>query len=332
MIEAKNIVQAIQNAERIVITSHRSPDGDSIGSSLGLLRFIKALGKTADVCHPDPCPNFLEWTKKGDEIIDFEESSELVTKKLNEADLIFSLDYNSTSRLGYDMGDVLAACSAKKIMIDHHLDPDDYADITVSEPTICSTAQLIYELIDASGNRDLLNAEMAEPIYLGIMTDTGSFRFNSVTPRTHEVAAELIGSGLDHTIVHESTYDGNRIDKLKLRGYAIVEKLEVVAEYGIAILSLTEEELARFNYIKGDTEGLVNIALSIEGVRTAAFFVESKGRVKISFRSKGLAVNVLANENFDGGGHKFAAGGISDLSMTETLDKFKSLIPKYFSE
>ena len=230
------------------------------------------------------------------------------------------------------MGDVLAACSAKKIMIDHHLDPDDYADITVSEPTICSTAQLIYELIDASGNRDLLNAEMAEPIYLGIMTDTGSFRFNSVTPRTHEVAAELIGSGLDHTIVHESTYDGNRIDKLKLRGYAIVEKLEVVAEYGIAILSLTEEELARFNYIKGDTEGLVNIALSIEGVRTAAFFVESKGRVKISFRSKGLAVNVLANENFDGGGHKFAAGGISDLSMTETLDKFKSLIPKYFSE
>jgi phosphoesterase RecJ-like protein len=332
MIEANNIVQAIQNAERIVITSHRSPDGDSIGSSLGLLRFIKALGKTADVCHPDPCPDFIEWTKKGDIIIDFEGSQELVTQKLNDADLIFSLDYNATHRLGNDMGDVLAASSAKKIMIDHHLDPDDYADITVSEPSISSTAELIYELIDASGNKGLLHSEMAEPIYLGIMTDTGSFRYSSVTARTHEVAAELIKSGLDHTVVHESTFDGNRIDKLKLRGYAIAEKLEVVTEYGVAILSLTEAELEKFNYIKGDTEGLVNIALSVQGVKTAVFFVESKGRVKISFRSKGLPVNVLANENFDGGGHKFAAGGISDLSMTDTLEKFRSLLPKYFSE
>lgn len=330
MIEAKNIVQAIKDAERIVITSHRSPDGDSIGSSLGLLRFIKALGKNADVCHPDPCPDFLEWTKKNDEIIDFEFSKDLVTQKMNVADLIFSLDYNAANRLGNEMGDLLVATSAKKIMIDHHLDPDDYADITVSDPTVCSTSQLIYELIDASGYKELVTPDMAEPIYLGIMTDTGSFRFNSVTPRTHEVVANLLRSGLNHTMVHELTYDGNRIDKLKLRGYAIVEKLEIIPDYGIAILSLTEAELNRFNYIKGDTEGLVNVALSVEGVKTAVFFVESKGRIKISFRSKGKPVNVIANEHYDGGGHKFAAGGISDLSMDETIENFKVLIPQYF--
>ena len=332
MIEANNIVEAIKKADKIVITSHRSPDGDSIGSSLGLARFIQALGKKVDICHPDPCPEFIKWTIKNDTIIDFESSEELVIQKLNDADLIFSLDYNAAYRLGNDMGDALKATSAKKIMIDHHLDPDEYADITVSEPDVCSTAQLIYELIDASGNSGLLNSEMAEPIYLGIMTDTGSFRYNTVTPRTHDILSLLLKSGLDHTNVHESTYDGNRIDKLKLRGYAIAEKLEIVEKYGVAILSLTEEELARFNYIKGDTEGLVNIALSVEGVQTAVFFNESKGRIKISFRSKGVPINVLANENFDGGGHKFAAGGISDLSMNDTLEKFKLLIPKYFGE
>jgi len=330
MIEAKNIVQAINASDRIVITSHRSPDGDSIGSSLGLARFIKALGKEVEICHPDPCPDFLEWTKRNDTIFDYDSSEDLVTQKLMGADLIFSLDYNAANRLGSHMGEVLIASSAKKIMIDHHLDPDDFAEITVSEPTVCSTCQLIYELVDASGNIALLDSEMAEPIYLGIMTDTGSFRFNSVKPRTHEIAASLIRTGLNHTNVHESTYDGNRIDKLKLRGFAIAEKLEVVSDYGVAILSLTSDEMDRFNYIKGDTEGLVNIALSVEGVTTAVFFSEKDGSVKISFRSKGAPVNVIANEHFDGGGHKFAAGGISEMSMDETLEKFKSLIPKYF--
>ena len=330
MIEAKNIVQEIKNAERIVITSHRSPDGDSIGSSLGLLRFIQALGKEADVCHPDPCPNFIEWTKHDDTIIDFESSEELVKEKLNAADLIFSLDYNAPHRLGNDMGDVLKATSAKKIMIDHHLDPEDYVDIMVSEPEVCSTAQLIFELIDASGNIELLNAQIAAPIYLGLMTDTGSFRFNSVTARTHEILAKLLNTGLDHTNVHVSTYDGNRIDKLKLRGYAIAEKLEVLTEYKVAIISLKEDELERFNYIKGDTEGLVNIALSVEGVETAIFLTQAGDKIKMSFRSKGAPVNVIANENFEGGGHKFAAGGINFATMEETIAKLKSVLPNYF--
>jgi phosphoesterase RecJ-like protein len=330
MKEAKDIVRSILEADHIVITAHRSPDGDSIGSSLALARFVKALGKKSDICHPDPCPAFLEWAKRDEIIIDHDSNEALVEQKMNDADLLFALDYNGSNRLGRDMGELFDKASGKKIMIDHHLDPDNFVDISASYPKTCSTAQLVYELIDASENLELLNEEIAEAIYLGIMTDTGSFRFNSLTSRTHEILAELLKTGMYHTNVHESTYDNNRIDKLKLRGYAIAEKLELVKKYKIAILSLTNEELMRFNYIKGDTDGLVNVALSVEGVEVAVMFTEKDGDIKISFRSKGGPVNEIANDHFNGGGHKFAAGGVSNLSMTETIEKFKSLIPEYF--
>ncbi len=331
MQEAKKIVELIQKAEKIVITSHRSPDGDSIGSSLGLYRFIQALGKTAEICHPDPCPKFVDWAKGDAIIIDFEENENEVVEKMNTADLIFCLDYNGANRLGNAMGEVLEACKGTKVMIDHHLNPDDFVDVSVSQPDVCSTAQLIYELIDSSGNLELLDATIGAPIYLGIMTDTGSFRFSSVTPRTHEIIASLIRAGVNHTDVHQDTFDNNRLDKLKLRGHIIAERLEIVAEYKVAIISVTEDILESFNYIKGDTEGLVNLALSIEGVEMAAFFTEKGEDVKMSFRSKGeLAVNVIAGENFDGGGHKYAAGGINHDTLPNTIAKFKSLLPKYF--
>ncbi len=330
MKEAKNIVGAIESAQNIVITSHRSPDGDSMGSSLALLRFIKALGFDAVVCHPDPCPNFIEWIKRGDKILDFETDETKVIECINNAELLFSLDYNALSRLGNGMGEVFDQASGQKIMIDHHLNPEDFADISVSEPTSCSTAQLIFELIDSSNNLHLISSLVAEPIYLGIMTDTGSFRFNSVTPRTHEIVAKLLNTGLDHSKVHEETFDGNRIDKLKLRGYAIAEKLEIVSERKVAILSLTMEELERFNFVKGDTEGLVNVALSVRGVESAVFLKETNSAVKMSFRSKGAPVNGIASDHFDGGGHKYAAGGVSYLEMDETIEKLKSVLINYF--
>ncbi len=331
MQEANKIVKLIEKAERIVITSHRSPDGDSIGSSLGLYRFIQALGKTAEICHPDPCPKFVDWAKGDAVIIDFEENESEVIDIMKTSDLIFCLDYNGSNRLGKEMGELLDSCNATKVMIDHHLNPEDFVDVAVSQPDVCSTAQLIYELIDSSGKIDLLNATIGMPIYLGIMTDTGSFRFSSVTPRTHEIIASLIKAGVNHTDVHQETYDNNRVDKLKLRGHIIAERLEIISEYKVAIISVTESILESFNYIKGDTEGLVNLALSIEGVEMAAFFTEKGEDVKISFRSKGeLAVNSIASENFDGGGHKYAAGGISHDTLKNTIDKFKSLLPKYF--
>lgn len=329
MKQALEILHAIEAAERIVITSHRSPDGDSVGSSLGLARFLKKLGKSPVICHPDPCPNFLEWAKHDDVIIDFEHDAEKVTGLMHDAELLFALDYNGANRLGDAMGAEFTASPAKKVMIDHHLNPDDFVDIAVSEPTVGSTSQLIFELIERSGKVDLIDAQMVEPLYLGIVTDTGSFRFDSVDSRTHAIVSKMLGTGLNHTAVHENTFDGNRMDKLRLRGYAIAEKLEVLPKYKTAIVSLSEEELERFNYIKGDTEGLVNVALSVEGVEVAAFFTEKDGKVKISFRSKGAPVNVIAADHFDGGGHKYAAGGISNDSLENTILKFKRILPEY---
>lgn len=331
MKQGKEIVEKIKSAENIVITSHKSPDGDSIGSSLGMLRFVQALGKKAQICHPDLCPDYLNWVIEDDSILDFESNPEEVKNKLFQADLIFCLDYNSSGRLGEEMGKILDQATGYKVMMDHHPNPADFVNIAISMPEICSTSQLVYELIDSSGYKYLLNGNIGTPIYLGIVTDTGSFRFSSVQPRTHEIVAELIRNGVNHTKVHELTFDNIRPEQLKLRGYALSEKLVIVPEHRIAYISLTEKELTNHHYIKGDTEGLVNIALAIQGVLVAAYFQEKDGVVKMSFRSKGsIAVNKLAADHFEGGGHLNAAGGISYLSMDETLAKFRSLLPDYF--
>lgn len=330
---ANEIVQSILDAEKIVITSHKSPDGDSVGSSLGMLRFIRALGKDAKICHPDACPAFIEWLKDGDEIIDFDQSQDQVISLMDDADLIFCLDYNGSGRLGKDMGGVLLAADAKKIMIDHHPQPEDIFDISASHPEVCSTAQLVIELIIESGNESLLNQSIGTPLYLGIVTDTGSFRFSSVTSRTHELIGKLIENGVQQAQVHENTFNHNRLDQMKLRGYAIAERLEVMPEQELAIVALSEADLERFNYIKGDTEGLVNIALSIEGVSVAIMMKESDGKVKMSFRSMGdIVVNKFAGDHFDGGGHMNAAGGISFLSLEETIKKVKLNAPSYFGK
>lgn len=327
----QQIIDKIKGAHSIVITSHKSPDGDSIGSSLGLFQFIQKLNKQVTICHPDKAPSFLLWMEDIEAIHTLEENPETVKQLIEKADLIFSLDYNALNRVGDEMQALLEAASADFIMIDHHLNPDDYATICLSQPEICSTSQLIFEVIAHSSEANLLDARIATPLYLGIVTDTGSFRYPSVDARTHEILAEMLKLGVVHYKVHENTFDQNSVNRLRLRGFATSEKLEILHYGKVAMISLTEEELNRFEFQKGDTEGLVNIALSIEGVKAAAFFAEKEGKIKISFRSKGdYEVNVLSNENFNGGGHKYAAGGISDLPMKETIEKFKSLIPNYF--
>jgi len=231
------------------------------------------------------------------------------------------------------MGAVLLAATAKKVMIDHHPGPEDIFDLTASHPEVCSTSQLVIEVIVQSNNENLLNEGIGTPLYLGIVTDTGSFRFSSVTPRTHELLAKLLKNGVKHSEVHEKSFDHNRLDRMKLRGFAIAEKLEVMVDEELAIVSLSEVDLERFNYIKGDTEGLVNLALSIEGVSVAIMMTESDGKVKMSFRSMGsIVVNKFAGDHFEGGGHMNAAGGISFLSLDETIEKVKSLAPSYFGK
>jgi len=329
MTKFQEIIQAIDGVENIVITAHKSPDGDSIGSSMGIYHYLRWKNKKVQICHPDPFPNFLSWVPEVDQVLNFEENEEQIVHAMAKADLIFALDYNHPSRIGDSMASLLEGKRNKTVMIDHHLNPADFAYISLSQPEVCSTAQLVYELIVAD-NKEFLNASMGEPLYLGIMTDTGSFRFNSVTPRTHEILASLLEVGVNHTAIHEAVFGQNSLDQLRLRSYAICNKLEIIENGKVAILSLSEQELNDYNYIKGDTEGLVNVALSIAGVKLAVFLQEKDGKVKISFRSKEeQVVNQLAADQFEGGGHAYASGGINFDSLEPTIAKLKKVLHTY---
>ena len=327
----QQIIDQIKKSNRIVITAHKSPDGDSVGSSLGLYRFIRKLGKDVAVCHPDHSPAFLHWLEDVSEILTMDEHPDEVKRKIEDADLLFALDYNALGRVGEEMATLIKNSKVSCIMIDHHLNPDDFAIITCSQPEVCSTSQLVYETIAQSDAREALDAFIAAPLYLGMVTDTGSFRFPSVDSRTHRIVAEMIEMGVEHSRIHEQTFDTNTLDRVKLRGYATSEKLELLHNGSIAVIALSDSELKRFNYEKGDTEGLVNVALSIAGVKAAALFSEKDGKIKISFRGKeDYEVNRIASDHFEGGGHKYAAGGISSASLVDTLARFKQLIPDYF--
>ena len=246
---------------------------------------------------------------------------------LADFDLVFCLEYNAPSRVGKQMEALLEKVKCKKVMIDHHQNPAEFCEIVISRPEICSTAQLIYECIEEMGAKDFLNKSCCEAIYLGILTDTGSFRYPSVTAKTHLILAHLLEMGVEHFKIHEEIFDVNTLDKIQLRAYAIANKFEKIPGYPIGIISLSSEELLRFNYQKGDTEGLVNVILSIEGISIALFLMEAQEGIKMSFRSKGTYfVNDFAEKNFSGGGHKYAAGGFSSESLNVTISRFKSLL------
>jgi len=328
----QSIWNSIQGKSKIVITAHKSPDGDSIGSSLALYHFLKKSFANVTVVHPDPAPDFLHWVPGQNDIVSFERSPIEAIVYLEEADVIFCLDYNHPSRVGEMMQVPLENSGALKIMIDHHLYPADFCDFTISETSACSTAQLIYLWITAISKTDLLDPTIGMCVYLGIMTDTGSFRFPSVKAETHRIVADLLDLGVIHNDIHEAVYDTNTLDRIRLKGYALSEKLVCLPDCPVAYASLTEEESNRFNAQKGDTEGLVNQILGIQGIKMAVFFAEKEGKIKMSFRSKGdYVVNELASTHFSGGGHAYASGGISEESMEATIAKFvtnvKDFIP-----
>jgi phosphoesterase RecJ-like protein len=325
--------QYVKEAKSIVITAHKSPDGDSIGSSLALFHYLKQEHQNVVVCHPDVAPNFLTWIPGFEEIVTHQEKNSEVVNYMVEADLIFCLDYNSPGRIG-KMDDLLAKSNAKKIMIDHHRDPDpNLVTLMFSDHNICSTAQLIYELIEARADLSKINQDVSQCIYTGLVTDTGSFRFSSTDARTHQIVAALIENGLKHSAIHEQIFDTNTEDRIKLISYSLLEKLVVLREYETAYISLTKKEQERFNATKGDTEGLVNQALSLAGIKVAVFFKESDGIIKISFRSIGkIPVNDLARNNFQGGGHLNAAGGKHVGKMEDALSRFVTILPNFVQE
>lgn len=327
----KEVQKILQEASSVMIVAHRSPDGDSIGSSVGMYHYLKNKGITTQICHPDPAPYFLKWMNGVDTILNFEENKDQTTAAINNADVLFCLDFNTMSRTG-QLSELMLASSAKKMVIDHHLHPNlDEFDIVFSEPSACSTAQLVADFIYSMGDEKRLNKEIGEALYCGIMTDTGSFRFPNVAAHTHEIIAQLMQHGVEPYKIHEAVFDTNTVDKLRLRSYAINEKMEIVPQHKTAIISLNKEELSRFHYVKGDTEGLVNVGLSIMGITKSVFLMEHDGIIKISFRSKGThnPVNEMAEKYFKGGGHANASGGKWEGSMIEAIEEVKKRIPEF---
>jgi len=322
----------ISEAKSIIITAHKSPDGDAVGSTLGLWNTLVDSGKIATVILPDGFPSNLKWMNGSDKIVLFDSEKEKAEKLFSEADIIFCLDYNDFSRTG-EMKNILQKSAAFKIMIDHHPDPTNEVDILVSSIAECATAQMIYQFIDTMGWKNKLSVKGAECIYCGIMTDTGSFRFPSTTAKTHQIVSELLAIGMSNSYVHTQVFDNDSESRLRLTGFAISEKMKVLYDLKTTYFVLTQEELNRFNYQQGDTEGLVNYGLGVKGIKMSAIFIERGDQVKISFRSKGnVPVNQFSKKYFNGGGHMNAAGGSSNCNISETVSLFLEKLPEFIHE
>ncbi|PKP46347.1 MAG: DHH family phosphoesterase [Bacteroidetes bacterium HGW-Bacteroidetes-12] len=319
--------QLIDKAKKIVITTHKNPDGDAIGSSLALFHFFKNIKKNdVEVIVPDSFPDFLNWMNDADKISCYDKQKEQADKLFSDADLIFSLDYNALERVG-DMAEAIKNASAIKIMIDHHQDTQGFANHYFVDTDCCSTAQLVYEFIEKLEETKNITKDVAECLYCGIMTDTGSFRYPSTTAKTHKIIAHLIDSGADNAKIHQAVFDNNTTDRLRLLGFALTNKMKVFAEKGFAYISLSQDELKQFNFKKGDTEGLVNYPLSIQGIKFSVLLTEKEKDISISFRSKeDVFVNEFAKKHFQGGGHFYASGGKSDLTLDETIAKLEKLL------
>ncbi len=322
--------KALKNATKVAIVTHFSPDGDAMGSSLGLYHFLLKLGKKASVIVPNAYPAFLEWMPGHKQVINFQENEKKAEKALMTADLVFTLDFNSYKRLE-KLGSLLENTNAPKFLVDHHQQPDDYASYYFHDVKACSTCELIFDLIAGLGHKKLIDKKIAACLYTGLMTDTGSFRYPSVNSHTHAIISELLKTGIVPSEIHSAVYDSYSLQRLKLLGYALNEKLRLVEGYPVAYFTLSEKELQNFSYEKGDTEGLVNYPFSIKGIRICALFNETDEYVKISFRSKGnIDMNKFARTYFNGGGHVNAAGGKSTLSLAETEKKFTELVKELF--
>lgn len=310
----------------MVITTHRSPDGDAIGSSMALYGMLAKRNHNVSVIVPDAFPRFLAWMDSEHCICHFDTNRDEAQELIENAEIIFSLDYNTLGRVG-DVGKEIEKSNATKVLIDHHLSPDSGFDFVLSDTSASSTAQLVFDFTVGMNMQNEIDVSVAECLYAGIVTDTGSFRFPSTSAHTHEIVMELMRVGLKPEAIHQKIYDTNNLSRLRLVGYALSQKLEIDEQTQTAIIPLSLEEKNRFKYIKGDTEGLVNYGLSIEGVRMAVFMSEELDAVKFSFRSKGdVDVNQFARSFFNGGGHKNAAGGKLDLKLSEAINHLKKAL------
>ncbi|WP_159469555.1 bifunctional oligoribonuclease/PAP phosphatase NrnA [Dyadobacter sp. 3J3] len=334
----EELVAFLSTPQKIIITMHRDPDADALGSSLGWASYLSKKGHTVTVISPTDYAANLRWLPGMSEVLVYEKSGEQgkCRRKIEEATLICCLDFSALSRLK-DLGKLVQDAKAPKLLIDHHLEPEHFAKWMIWDTTAAATAQLVYSLIkEIEGDvptTSIFDIPMAENLYAGIMTDTGSFKHGNVTPAVHLAIADLMLTGFDTSRVHRLIYDNSPLSRLQFLGYVLSQKLIVLPEYRTAYMVLTDAELARFNSSPGETEGIVNYGLQVENVVMSALFIERKGEIKISFRSVGdFSVRDVSSTYFNGGGHKNASGGRTELSINDTVDLFLSILPKYKDE
>lgn len=318
--------QLLADPKRVVITVHTNPDADALGSALGWASILNRKGHQVTVISPNEYPDFLKWMKGEEDVVIYDRDKDKATVLTGEADIIFCLDFSDLNRIG-DLGELVENSTAVKVMVDHHLEPVAFADYEQWSTAAGATAELIYDLCVELGWTDLIGPDEADCLYSGVMTDTGGFRHPNTTKHIHEVVAKLIEAGANTSRVAKLVYDTNTESRLRFMGFTLSQRLVVMKEYKAAYIYITLEDQRKYNVQKGDTEGLVNYALSIAGITVAAMFTESKDMVKISFRSVGsFSVNEFARKYFNGGGHNNAAGGRSDENVQDTIERFKALI------
>lgn len=323
----------LDSPKKIVITTHIKPDADALGSSLGLAGFLKKSSHEVTVITPSDYPRFLNWMSGNDDVVVYSnENREQIKGIIDEADLTFCLDFSSLDRIE-ELGGIVRDSASKKILIDHHLEPENFADFMLWSIDSAATAELIYDFIAQLGQTDKIDSEIADCLYAGIMTDTGSFRHPSTDSKVFRTCAELIECGADVNKVAREVYDNNTISRLRLMGHAISARLTFLPELKTAYIALEQKDLNKYQSKTGDTEGLVNLALSVEGVELAALFSDKGDGIRMSFRSTGnISVNELARKYFNGGGHKNAAGGKYEGTLKEATEKFEGVVKEFLKE
>ena len=324
--------KAIDKSTSIVIVSHVNPDGDAIGSSLGLYHFLFSQGKETRIIMPNSFPNFLNFLPDSSDILIYDDYQDEAIDLIESADLVFCLDFNQLKRVGA-MEDVIKNCKATKILVDHHPFPDTFANITISHPEIASTSELIFRMICRMGYFTEMNIHSAECICTGIMTDTGAFSYNSNSPEIYTIISELIKKGVDKDALHRKLYNNYSAQRMQLMGYLLSQKMKIYAEYGTAIMVLSLAEQETYHHKKGDSEGFVNLPLSIHGITFSIFLKEETDTIKMSFRSQGnFPSNTFANCYFNGGGHLNASGGEGLGTIEETVTYIESILPAFYQE
>jgi len=324
----KELSKLFSSSGNILIISHINPDGDSIGAQLALYHYFKANGKNVSLMAPNNLQEFIKWMDGADQINIFIKDRKKSRMLIEKADLIIMLDFNQPNRLG-EAEDYVTASNAKKVVIDHHLSPENFADLVISDPSKCSTSELVHELVCEINGAKFMSRSYAEALYVGIITDTGNFEHGSYSSRTFRIVADLLDTGINKEKIINLIYNNFSSDRIRLQGFALNKRMVVIPEFRTAYIYLSKNDLKEYSHVKGDTEGFVNMPLSIKGINFSALFIEKDNFIKLSFRSKGhFPSNEFASLYFSGGGHLNASGG----EFTDTLDNTIAYFLKVLKE